>query len=158
MNGKLHLRDEFSCEHESLTNYITRYAGQDSKKDLARCFVLVDEHNRVKGYYTLSTASIHRSEIPEKYKSKIPDGYSIPAVLIGRLARDLSMKGPGCGQALMINAFIRIADLTQNIGAMAVIVDPIDEIAVSFYSKYGFEKLDSGKMFIPMSMVRKLVG
>lgn len=34
---------------------------------------------------------------------------------------------------------------------MAVVVDPINEKAVKFYAKYGFEQLpDSKKMFLPM--------
>ena len=37
---------------------------------------------------------------------------------------------------------------------MAIIVDPIDEDAVTFYKKYGFILLpDSGKMFIPIETV-----
>jgi hypothetical protein len=40
---------------------------------------------------------------------------------------------------------------------MAVIVDPIDNNAISFYKKYGFIELpDSGKMFLPMTTISKL--
>jgi hypothetical protein len=40
---------------------------------------------------------------------------------------------------------------------MAVVVDPIDEEAVSFYKKYGFIELPgSGKMFLPMNTIAKV--
>ena len=43
------------------------------------------------------------------------------------------------------------------IGSMAVIVDPIDKEAVTFYKKYGFIELpDSGKMFLSMKTIKGL--
>jgi hypothetical protein len=40
---------------------------------------------------------------------------------------------------------------------MAVVVDPISQHAIDFYTKYGFIMLpDSGKMFIPMKTIEKL--
>jgi hypothetical protein len=40
---------------------------------------------------------------------------------------------------------------------MAIVVDPIDNDAISFYSKYGFISLpDSGRMFIAMNTVEQL--
>lgn len=41
---------------------------------------------------------------------------------------------------------------------MAVVVDPINEKAVDFYKKYGFEQLpDSEKMFLPMKVIEQLI-
>jgi ribosomal protein S18 acetylase RimI-like enzyme len=41
---------------------------------------------------------------------------------------------------------------------MAVVVDPINQIAVDFYMKYGFQQLsDSDKMFLPMHVVGQLI-
>jgi hypothetical protein len=43
------------------------------------------------------------------------------------------------------------------VGSMAVIVDPLDEAAVKFYTKYEFILLpDSGKMFLPMTTIAEL--
>ena len=40
---------------------------------------------------------------------------------------------------------------------MAIIVDPLDEEAITFYTKYGFITLpDSAKMFLPMQTVANL--
>ncbi|MFV0553590.1 MAG: hypothetical protein ACK5LR_02690 [Mangrovibacterium sp.] len=41
---------------------------------------------------------------------------------------------------------------------MAVVVDPINDLAVDFYKKYGFEQLPtSGKMFISMKIIAQIV-
>jgi hypothetical protein len=47
--------------------------------------------------------------------------------------------------------------VTKNIGSFAVVVDPLDEDAKSFYNKYGFiELFDSKKMFLPMNTIKQL--
>jgi len=43
------------------------------------------------------------------------------------------------------------------LGSFAVAVDPLYEDTENFYGKYGFIKLpDSGKMFLPMNMIKEL--
>lgn len=156
---KEHIRKEFICEEESLTHYIHKQVSQDIKKRLATCFVAAAEDKVVLGYYTLSSESLGRQNIPEKYINLLPSTYNAPVILLGRLARDAKMKGTGLGETLLIDALLRSYKLSEeSIGAMAVVVDPINEKAILFYKKYGFETLpDSGKMFLPMKVIRKLI-
>lgn len=158
LDTKMHNRSSFSCEEESLTEYLKKQASQDIKKSLAACFVLVDEKNHVKGYYTLSNDSLGRNEVPEEYQRKVPQNYSVPVTLLGRLARDISTKGTRTGEYLLLDALNRSYSISlKGIGSMAVIVDPINENAAKFYSKYGFTMLpDSGKMFLTMKAISKL--
>jgi predicted NUDIX family phosphoesterase len=53
---KHHIRNEFKCEEHSLNHYLRNQARQDQKKLLSVCYVLLNNDNRVIGYYTLSTA------------------------------------------------------------------------------------------------------
>jgi predicted GNAT family N-acyltransferase len=156
---KTHNRQEFNCEEASLTDYIKNQVSQDIRKRLATCFVSVDEGGKVLGYYTLTSESLGRDQIPEKYIKQIPKSYNAPVILLGRLARDISQKGTGLGEFLLLDALFRSFVLSNEIiGAMAVVVDPINEKAVNFYLSYGFELLlDSGKMFLPMKVIEKLV-
>lgn len=126
---------------------------------LAICFVATDSDNNVIGYYTLSSESLGRDQIPKKYIKKIPQNYNAPVILLGRLARDLTVKGTGLGEHLLVDALFRAFTLSEeSIGAMAVVVDPINEYAVNFYGKYGFVPLpDSGKMFLPMNAIRQII-
>jgi predicted GNAT family N-acyltransferase len=155
---KTHDRIDFHCEDESLTEYIKKQVSQDIKKGLVKCFVVIDEQRKVIGYYTLSSESLGRDSIPEKYMKKIPVNYNAPVILLGRLARHSSRKASGLGEYLLIDALVRSYDLSElSIGAMAVVVDPINENAINFYSKYGFILLSSsGKMFLPMNVIAKL--
>lgn len=133
-------------------------ASQDIKKSLAACFVIVDETNHILGYYTLSNDSLDRNEIPEEHQKKVPPNYNVPVTLLGRLARDISARGTGIGEHLLLDALNRSYNISiKGIGSMAVIVDPINENAIKFYSKYGFTLLpDSGKMFLSMKTISQL--
>lgn len=157
--NKTHNRKHFKCEESSLVHYIQNQASQDIKKRLATCFVAVDDDKNVLGYYTLTSYSLGRDAIPEKYMNKVPINYNAPVILLGRLARDLRVKGKGLGEHLLLDALYRSYKISsESLGAMAVVVDPLNETAKSFYNKYGFEQLpDSEKMFLPMHVIGNLV-
>jgi predicted GNAT family N-acyltransferase len=155
---KRHNRKNFKCEVESLNQYLRNQVSQDIRKGLATCFIAADDELNVIGYYTLSSESLGRESVPEKYVKKIPDGYNVPVILLGRLARDIRVKGTGLGEYLLIDALFRSHRISkESIGAMAVVVDPINEFAFEFYQKYGFIPLpDSERMFLPMRLIEKL--
>jgi ribosomal protein S18 acetylase RimI-like enzyme len=156
---KSHRRKNFTCEEDSLTEYIRKQVSQDIRKRLATCFVAIDNEQNVIGYYTLTSESLGRELIPEKYLKQVPKNYNAPVILLGRLARDITTKGTGLGEYLLLDALFRSYNLSnESIGAMAVVVDPINEKAVEFYEKYGFEQLpDSEKMFLPMKVIEQLI-
>lgn len=156
---KTHQRKSFSCEVDSLNNYIRNQVSQDIRKRLVTCFVAVDENQNVIGYYTLTSESLGRDLIPDRYIKQVPANYNAPVILLGRLARDISARGTGLGEYLLLDALFRSYQLSkESIGAMAVVVDPINEKAFEFYSKYGFERLpDSERMFLPMKVIGQLI-
>ena len=156
---KKHHRKDFDCGKELLNKYIKLQAKQDVKKKLSVCFALVDKENIVKGYYTLSNSSIPQIEVPKEFSRKFPNSYSnIPVTLLGRLAIDKSIFGQGQGEYLLIDALKESYKVSKKvIGSVAVIVDPIDDEAISFYKKYDFILLPkSGKMFLPMNIISQL--
>jgi len=153
-----HDKKNFLCGKELLDNYLHTQAKQDVKRKLSACFIL-SVRKEIKGYYTLSSATIQRDLLPQEIIKKLPPSYKdLPATLLGRLAIDSRYQGQGLGELLLIDALKRSYDtLISSIASISIIVDPIDEGAVMFYKKYGFILLpDSGKMFIPMDTVSKL--
>lgn len=152
-------RKNFTCEEDSLTEYIRKQVSQDIRRRLTTCFVAIDKEQNVIGYYTLTSESLGRELIPEKYLKQVPKNYHAPVILLGRLARDITTKGTGLGEYLLLDALFRSYNLSnESIGAMAVVVDPINEMAVEFYEKYGFEQLpDSERMFLPMKVIEQLI-
>ncbi|AFK04524.1 hypothetical protein Emtol_3395 [Emticicia oligotrophica DSM 17448] len=152
-------KSNFNCGYILLNDYIQKQAKQDVNRDLSACFVLTDENNVVKGYYTLSANSIKREEFSEELIRKMPPSYvDIPTILLGRLAIDETIKGNGWGELMLMDALNRSLSISESLGTVAVVVDPIDEIAQAFYSKYSFILLpSSGKMFLPMKTIESLI-
>lgn len=156
-----HNRDDFECGQLVLDDYLKKQANQDVKKRLSVCFVITEREeslDKIKGYYTLSNTSISRDLVPTELQNKFPKAYdTIPATLLGRLARDKSVIGQGHGEMLLLDALYRSHLASKELGSFAVVVDPIDEKAEKFYLEYGFQKLpDSGKMFLPMKTIDQL--
>lgn len=152
-------RKNFYCGVYSLDHYIHHQVSQDIRKKLATCFVLLDDDKNIIGYYTLSSDGISRDNVPFKFRKKIPHNYSVPVILLGRLAVDKIHKNKGYGAFMLVDALKRSFQISEkSIGAMAIIVDPINDVALSFYEKYGFLKLvDSGKMFLPMKVIKDII-
>jgi ribosomal protein S18 acetylase RimI-like enzyme len=153
--NKNDIRTAFDCGHELLNKYLNKQVNQDIKRSLTACFVLVNAEQQVLGYYTLSSNSIPKETLPPALNKKLPPTYSdIPCVLLGRLAVDNSTKGMGYGEMLLMDALHRCLLHSQSLGIMAVVTDPIDQQAISFYQRYGFILLPgSGKMFLPMKTI-----
>jgi len=157
--SSIHIKENFDCNKDLLNGYIHRQASQDVKRRISACFVLADDDRVIKGYYTLSSSSIQRDHLPVETIKKLPGSYTdLPVTLMGRLAIDKKHFGKGFGALLLLDALKRSFDASvNNVGSMAVIVDPIDQEAINFYEKYGFILIpDSGKMFLTMSTISKL--
>lgn len=159
--NKNHNRTDFDCGKELLNNYLKNQAGQDIKRKLSACFVLLESKtNNIQGYYTLASNSIPLNSFPENLQKKFPKSYtSIPTTLLGRLAVDIKYQGKGVGKILLIDALKRSYDISEEIGSFAVVVDPLDDEAEKFYEKYDFIKLpDSKKMFVAIKTLHHLFG
>jgi predicted GNAT family N-acyltransferase len=150
-------KKEFTCGKDVLDNYLHKQASQDIKRRLSTVSVMLDG-DRIIGYYTLSSTSIPHELVPEQVQRKMPPSYhNLPAILLGRLALDQSYKGQRLGEYLLIDALKKCYHVSlMHVGAMAVIVDPLDAEAEAFYLKYDFIKLDSGKMFLAMQTIAAL--
>lgn len=158
LNSK-HRKENFDCGKDLLNRYIRQQASQDVKRKLSACFILTDQDFTAIGYYTLSSSSIRRDQLPSEIKAKLPPAYSdLPVTLLGRLAIDQAHIGQGLGELLLLDALKRAYFVSiESVASMAVIVDPIDQHAIEFYRKYGFILLpDSQKMFLTMNTIAKL--
>ena len=157
LNSALNKKD-FRCGKEMLDNYLHSQASQDVKRKLCVVFAMFED-TTIKGYYTLSNASIPAELMPETVRKKMPRSYeALPVTLLGRLAIDVKFKGQGLGGIILLDALKRSFDIAnKSLGSIGVIVDPLDDDAIAFYEKFGFILLpDSGKMFLPMADIAQL--
>lgn len=155
-NKRKHSREQFCCEVQSLETYFRTQANQDLQRKVAAVFVLA-EGSSVVGYYTLSSYSIETGELTKEAQRRLPNYPKLPAVLIGRLARDSKWRGQGIGQLLLVDALKRCLENTSTVGAAAVVVEAENETALEFYREHGFPQFPDHpqKLFMMMSMVRE---
>jgi predicted GNAT family N-acyltransferase len=157
-HGKL--RSAFSCGVEPLDRYLKQQASQDAKRRVAVPYVLVSEDDRIAGYYTLSADNIRVGDLPPELvkQLRLPRYPMIGATLIGRLARDLSFRGQGIGELLLIDALKTALAMSRKIASAAVVVDAKDENAHSFYRKFGFIAFPEtlNRRFLPMQTTQQL--
>lgn len=107
--------------------------------DLARCYVCVDDsRSRVVGYYTLSAVAVEHVELTGKVRRNSPN--PIPAVLIGRLAVDVSAQGSGLGRHLVRDAILSTLVAADRIGVRILLVHALHSRAAAFSEGLGFSR------------------
>lgn len=150
--GENHDRSAFASGMEPLDRYLRNQAGQDTRRRVSSCFVLVEEGRPAPlGFYTLAATSIALTELPEALTKRLPRYPTVPATLMGRLAVDGRHRGRGLGELLLLDALARA--LRSEIATFAFVVDAKDEEAAAFYAHYGFRMLTVGgrRLFMPMA-------
>ncbi|MDQ2841752.1 MAG: GNAT family N-acetyltransferase [Acidobacteriota bacterium] len=154
------LRAAFSCGSETLDRYLRRQASQDAKKRAAVSYVLVSGDGRIAGYYTLTSDNIRLDDLPPELVKQLnlPRYSVVGATLIGRLARDLSFRGQGIGELLLMNALKVALALSKKIASAAVVVDFKDDNAHRFYTEFGFISFPETvhRLFLPMKTIEQL--
>lgn len=154
-----HDRNSFDCGVQELDQYLRERASQDVRRRVAAVFVLVpdDEPNRIAGFYTLSSASTVLSDLPADLARRLPKYPKVPAVLIGRLARDREF--PGVGKLLLLDALARGLHHSREVASAVVLVDAKSPEAREFYNRFGFIEIagHAQRMFLPMSTVERLL-
>ena len=152
-----HDRETFASGVEPLDRYLRQQAGQEARRRVASCFVLVGNDDRVPiGFYTLAATGIALTDLPEPLAKRLPRYPVVPAILMGRLAVDARHQRQGHGEFMLLDAFARA--MRSEIASYALVVDAKDDKAVRFYQRYGFRSLLSGarKLFVPMAEIAKL--
>lgn len=91
--------------------------------------------------------------------ARLPKYPLVPVTLIGRLAVDLSYRGMGVGELLLIDALARCLSVSKQVACAAVVVEAKNETARRFYLKYGFMNLPGtdNRLFIPIDTVQAML-
>ncbi len=110
------------------------------------------------GYFTLSADGIRADDLPPELLKplKLPRYDTLPAALIGRLARNIEFRGQGLGAELLADALKLALHVSESVASVAVIVDAKDQGAEQFYNSFGFRSFPQtkNKLFLPMQTIR----
>jgi len=139
---------------------LKQQASQDSKKRVAVPYVLLSADGRIAGYFTLSSTNIRIDDLPLDLlkQLRLPRYPAVGATLLGRLARDLSFRGHGVGELLLVHALKLSLLMSRKIASVGVVVDAKDEHASQFYRDFGFVAFSDpqSRLLLRMEAVEKL--
>lgn len=146
-----HDRAKFRSGVEALDRYLAQQAGQDSRRRVGNCFVVLDSADTIAGYYTFAATSIPLREIPSDTAKRLPSYPDVPAALIGRLAVDERFRRRGLGAAMIADAIVKSRHAAPAI--FALVVDAKDEGAAAFYRHHAFCALVGRplRLFLPIA-------
>ncbi len=134
----VHQLDGFECGEPALDDWLKRRALNNHLSGASRTFVVVDDEQRVRGFYALAAGAVAHQMTPSSVRRNMPD--PVPVMVLGRLAVDRRAQGIQLGAALLQDAVHRAIAVSQNTGVRALLVHALHEQAKAFYEHYGFQE------------------
>jgi predicted N-acetyltransferase YhbS len=129
--------DGFSCGNAVLDKWLISSALDADRSGTARTFVWADR-DRVVAYFSLCPHEVRRDNLPPKVGRGSPN--AVPAILLARLARHIDLAERHLGGQLLIDALSRAVAAVEAAGGRVIVVDAVDDQAISFYGNFGFTR------------------
>ncbi|KFB11142.1 GNAT family N-acetyltransferase [Nitratireductor basaltis] len=167
LDTERHDRSGFSCGVAAVDNFLKRTARKLSKVNNSRIYVMLDDEDRVIGYYALNAHAVDYTRLPARFARNRPSHGSIPAAFLSMIGVDQRYSGQGLGGELLVDALIRVARAAEHVGIAIVVLDVLDngqpelvERRSRLYANYGFQPLPSDpmRMFLPVVTIHQLWG
>ena len=133
----IHRLDEFSCGESSLDDWLKKRAMSNQASGASRTFVVVDQDQRVCGYYALAAGAVAHQSAASSVRRNRPD--PVPVMVLARLAVDTRAQGVKLGASLLQDAVNRAVAVSYNAGVRALLVHALHARAKLFYEHYGFQ-------------------
>lgn len=152
-----HRFETFACGKLPLDEWLKAHA-LDNEGKASRTYVVTaltgDDAGAVVAYYTLAYGSVAREDVPRKIRHGLPN--PVPIMVLARLAVDARHSGKGLGPSLLREAMQRSLEASRIAGMRALLVHALDDEAVSFYAKFGFQLFPSASrtLLLPIETIR----
>ncbi|MBF0438291.1 MAG: GNAT family N-acetyltransferase [Magnetococcales bacterium] len=129
-----HQIDAFCSGEDQIDTWLKKYALRNHVNGASRVYTVCDK-DVVVGYYALAAGSISHVAATGNFRRNTPE--TIPVILLGCLAVDVSYQGQGLGRALFCDSISKVIAASDIIGARGIVVHAISEEAKDFYFKLG---------------------
>lgn len=146
-----HNRERFACGEPELDRWLADHALEAQASRSARVFVSTDDQ-RVVGYYALTAAQLLPEEASTRALKGQPKERPVPAVLLARLAVDLSHQGQGLGRSLLQDAMLRANEAAEELGIRVLLVHAKHGLASRWYKRFGFEESPTDPLHLMLLM------
>jgi GNAT superfamily N-acetyltransferase len=156
--GREHPRSGFHSGQAQVDDWLANKALQNQDKHLSATKVLIDPAGTIAGFYTLATAQVDFADLPPELFRRLPRRHLPVAVLAWLGIRDTD-QGQGHGRRLLAQALKDSHDAGQTFPFVAVMLDCIDDRALSFYRRWDFRPLPGHnyRLFLSWSQLQAMV-
>ena len=134
-----HPRRSFRSGQSEVDGWLRTKAWQHQKKHLSVTKVLLDDANRIVGYYTLATGQVDFGDLPDELTKRLPRRW-LPVAVLAWLGVSADHQGHGLGRILLAQALRDCYEAGGTFAFVAVILDCLTDAAKSFYQKWEFEE------------------
>jgi len=125
----------FDCREKSINEYLWNMARKAQDAKHAVVYVTCLKGTKVvKGFYTLTSGSVMRSEVPKILQRNSPKEH--PVTILGRLGVDCTVQGRGVAKALLQDAIERSIGAAETVASSAILVQALDDKLAQFYRKH----------------------
>jgi len=131
--GDHHDLSAFTCGSTEQTDWLRRHARQSANAGTTKVFVVTEElGTAVVAYYGWCMAQLAPAVAPARL-IKGAGRYPQPVALLARLGVHIDHERRGLGAALLQDVFLRLADLSDDIGCRGLLVHAESPEARRFY-------------------------
>ena len=152
-----HQVETFDCGTEALNQYLHRFAWLNQRNNAAQTYVAV-KGQTVLGFYALAVGSVLHAQAPGRIQKGLAK-YSVPVMILARLAVEQRTQGQGLGKALLKDALLRTIEAAEIAGIRAFLVHAKDRSTKDWYEQFDFEPspTDEYHLFLLMKDVKALL-
>jgi predicted GNAT family N-acyltransferase len=151
-----HITQDFDCEDPDLNCFIRSRALEAGEVGVCRTYVLALKSGQVIAYYSLSAWLIGLRDATPGIMDGVVEKFSIPAVLLGKLAVDKPSKGLALSKHLIRDAVEKAFEASLKIGVRGMALHAKTDRLVQTYAKYGFSSADPKKGRYLMASLKQL--
>ena len=138
--SEAHDASAFDSGEAVLDDWLRKRALQNLYSLASRTYVVCPEgETHIAGFFALAMGQILAQEASGAMRRNMPR--NIHAVVLGRLAIDLTFQGRGLARALLADAAARSLKAGKEVAARLLVVHAISPAAEAFYAHHGFTRL-----------------
>lgn len=155
--------NRFSCGRRPLDSFLKNKAKKALRRNEHRVFCAhLDGSPNVIGFYALQIGTDSVADLPDTYKDNYLKTYvAFPAVQLSFLAVHEDHRRQGLGEFLLMDAFSKVAGISDFAGFYALTLISLDADSTAFYGSLNFraysENLKQPKMLYPLADILTLV-
>jgi GNAT superfamily N-acetyltransferase len=135
-----HSRRSFQCGEHHVEEWLASKAFQQQKKHLSVTKVLIDEQDRIAGYYTLATGQVDFGDLPQEVRRGLPRRL-LPVAVLAWLGVAVNRQGKGLGTYLLAQSLRDCHEAGKTFAFVAVLLDCVNDAAKAFYQKRDFREV-----------------